>query len=733
MDVENVENIESIAHTPKENSTFGKIAAKFRPRTMLIVLATVLALMFVMFLAVYTRSSTLGVRTVLDYDPWWWYRHTEDIINNNMMLPAWDELSFFPPGRATEPFQGWPYAMAIFYQILHPLLEMTLTEVAKWSTLIVAAATVIPAFLLGRLFSNKIGGLATAVFSVLSPSLIGVSMAGYCDTDMIVHFYTFLSVYSISLAIKKEFGVRAIPYYIFAILANLAFVFTWGYGWIIMIFFAALVPGIVIFRVIEQIIHSRSLRLNVAEIKKETIAILIPLVIIMLPVNIIGQVFGLSNMVSTLIDGVIFFQGKALLVNISVAELQQINILTSSGFNEIVDRVGLGTVIFTFLLPLVAFYKMFKKEKISPSEIFLFLWIFITFILISKGVRFSLLFSGATAATAGYVIGSMPKYLKNTVVKATFYGFVLLVTLMFVSTAITVGYQSAGMEISGNWYNMLDWLKANANTKSLVVTWWDPGHIIAGYTGLRVHADGAHCGIGACIPYNHNTRIQDMGRMFTTDNESETVQILDKYIHLAPDECQKAKDKFGDAVPADACDPIPEVYFIASSDLIGKYYWMSYFGDCLKQMGLKDADACYSVSPDWFRENAQGRNFLQLGFTNYDSNQGIISYSGGQLSLVFNNGQWVPVLNMPDQGIRNVVVREVVYFENGQQKHVTYNDTQAIEGMIWVDPSYSTALFMDASVRDSIFTRMFLFNGEGLEHFKLVYQNGETKLFKVVW
>ncbi len=152
------------------------------------------ALLLTMYLAFYVRSSTLNSPTVLDYDPWWFYRHAKEILENNMQIPKWDELTHFPPGSPYERYVGWSYTLAVAYKLFRPLTGMTLTDVAKLSTPILAAISVIPAFLLGKLLSNKWGGLCTAIFGVLTPALIGVSMGGYCDTDMPVVFYTFFTI-----------------------------------------------------------------------------------------------------------------------------------------------------------------------------------------------------------------------------------------------------------------------------------------------------------------------------------------------------------------------------------------------------------------------------------------------------------------------------------------------------------------------------------------------------------
>jgi len=703
-----------------EKKTF---LVRLKSKDLVLTLLTIVSLLIIMRVAMYARASSLGARTVLDYDPWWWYRHAETLIENNLVMPKWDSLSHFPPGRPTEAFHGWSYTLAIMYKIANPILGSTLTDVAKWSTLIFAAAAVIPAFLLGRKISNNFGGIATALFGVLTPALIGVSMGGYTDTDMAVVFYTFLSVYSILMAMQKKLSMKSMPYYAFAIIVNLIFVYTWGFGWIIQLFFTGFIFTIFIFRAIEQMIHSRSLEINIPELKKES-AIIMPLIFIIFVTNVFGTILGLGNIIGTSALGIPFIQGEGdNIVNISVAELQLLDIFTEAGFRSIVGRVGMAPAIFTLGIsklpiissPLLLFmlFKLYKRINISREEIFLLMWAGITFLLITRGVRFSLLFATAAAATAGYIIGNIPKYLKHNFVKTTFYGFVVMLMLIFISDAITIGYATGqGMTISGNWYDMLDWLKENAADDSLIVTWWDPGHIIAGYTGLAVHADGAHCGPGenGCIIYSHNDRIQDMGRIFSISDEREAIDILEKYKEITDVDCQRLIDEYGDDFPTENCDEISEMYVLASSDLIQKSYWLNYFG------------------------TGEGRNFMQFQLSNYDQSQGVLTYGNGELSVAYRDNNFVPILNFPNQGIRNVVVRDVVYFDDtGREIHGTVNDTQTIEGTVWVAPGYNTAIFMDEVMEDSIFTKMFFYNGRDLARFRLVYGNPEIKVFKVLF
>jgi len=84
----------------------------------------------------------------------------------------------------------------------------------------------------------------------------------------------------------------------------------------------------------------------------------------------------------------------------------------------------------------------------------------------------------------------------------------------------------------------------------------------------------------------------------------------------------------------------------------------------------------------------------------------------------------------------------MLMFQNGQPQILNFgNTTNLVDGLLWVDPSFQVVIFMDHSIRDSVFTNMFFFNGDGnkelgiskLNNFELVYQNSEIKLFKVTF
>ena len=719
-----------------------------------------LTLVFISSIAVLARISTINTPTVLDYDPWFFFRHAKDIINNNLRTPKWDYLSFYPPGRPSDVSQGWPYTMIFFYKLLQLFSSsIDFTKAAILSPLLMVALIPIPAFFVGRLISKtNIGGIITALVSVLTPTFIGVSMAGYCDTDAPVVFWFFASILFTFLTLKKGVNLKkSILFYTLAIISNLLFLWNWGGGggggWINLILFTAFLPSIPIFRLIESIIHTHKLSFNLSNIFLEFKSFLLPILTVLIASNILAYILGFSTLFQAFFSGLAFtgLVGQPLLVNVSVAELQPIP-LNLQGILTIAGRVGIFPFLLTVgLIPLILF-KLFRKERITFEEIFLLLFALSMFYLISRGIRFSLQFSVAVAAASGYVVAQIYNYLRgrNKVIKATIFGVIALGFLMFISDAIQLGQSSQGMMIDKNWYDMLDWLKEHADKTALVTTWWDPGHIIAGYTGLRVHADGAHCPPGLCIPYNHNVRIQDMGRIMSTSNETEAITILKKYKQLTPEQCQEAKSKWPQ-MPEDACKPVSEIYFISSNDLIGKFTWMNYFGGYrapikTNQDFFANPGVCCASTPKTEPGQASCGEFASQGrgvwvwcpwifsFSKVEKDQEgnpiyVYSYSGLNLAVIQKAGRLIPVYN------NRYLINHVTYFLQGQQQNDDLTNLnvslERINGLVWIDPSFRNLIYFAPAIKDSIFVKTFFYNGEGLEHFKLVYSNPEIKLYKV--
>ena len=707
-----------------------------------------LILLIIVFLGIALRLGPIDQPLLADYDPWYLYRKAELLLDNNLHPPDWDVLSHFPPGRPIGPrFLGWEYILVIFYKLTSVFTSMTFMRFSMWAPAITAGLIAIPAYLTGKLITNKWGGLATAFFIVTMPDLIPVTMAGYTDTDGIVIFFTFLCIYTTLYALKKaEKSLKKITLYsIPAVISFWLFTLTWSQSWYVYDMFLLFIPAYLVFTSVRYFIEHKKLRIDLEPIKDKIKVLLI--------IGILGSALCFATSqptpVEALFKGFDFLSGKALIVVVSVAEMQPLNVFSSEGLSVLTSRIGYS-IYLVFLFPILILYRIWKKQEVFFAEIFCLVWFLITFTLITRGVRFASIFSASSAVMAGIIFGTVSKgnFLKNIVkdeemlkfVKSISIGGILFICLLIVFSVSHFFHFTQEMSLSQNWVESLEWINENTDKDALIVTWWDPGHILTGYTQRRVMADGAHCQIDDCIIYGHNTRIQDMGYAFSTSDENETIQVLRKYMGLNAEQCNKVKEHFGDNFPEEACKNATEMYLIASNDLIGKYHWLSFFGDCLNQFGLESVDVCYKMDADWFKKNVQGRNFIQLPLSRQDA-QGNLIY-GEIVTLTVKDDKMVPIMNIPQQGIRNAIIKEIIYYQNGQENKFEFgNVTNVMDGLLWVDPSFRIVIFMDPTIRDSVFTNMFFFNGNGdatfdipkLNHFQLVFQNNEIKIFKVIF
>ena len=306
--------------------------------------AILFLLIGLMYFAALTRWSTMKSEVILDYDPWYFFRLSKEILENNLTPPKWDLKSFFPPGRPFHKQLGWPYTMILLYKIYQVFVPtVSFMHVAKLAPVMMVALCILPAYLLGKELSNDWGGLLTALFVVSAPAFIGVSMAGYCDTDAVVVFFTFLTIWSVMFAVKK----RKIHWYILPVVVSMLFFYSWWFGWYVILFLTLFIPAFLVFKAIEQFIRTRKLEPD--KIYKESKPVIVSLLAIIITINVVGTIFGLGNLWGIVGSGLRFLAGKAQIVNVSVAELQPINVFTRSGFMQVASRSGLIPTLIALL------------------------------------------------------------------------------------------------------------------------------------------------------------------------------------------------------------------------------------------------------------------------------------------------------------------------------------------------------------------------------------------------
>ncbi|MCX6815386.1 MAG: hypothetical protein NT120_00860 [Candidatus Aenigmarchaeota archaeon] len=306
-----------------------------------------------------------------------------------------------------------------------------------------------------------------------------------------------------------------------------------------------------------------------------------------------------------------------------------------------------------------------------------------------------------------------------------FIGF--LINSFYIAPSIDI-VKGAGPVFSENWVNSMNWIKNNTAECTVIATYWDPGHFIAEVARRATVFDGAHQNDlftitregnltdseilqlaptgkysvqkkevnGTLYTFVATARIQDIGTSLSTSNETLAYDILKRY------------NKPG----------CKEMYFLATADLIGKAHWWTYFASWNPVDKGKASDYLMlglSQARPVVQQNAIAYTFAfgqQQAFVIYDRNDTLSAYL--------------------QQGNQFADIEKLFYFSRNGQPTLIQNQNSQVKGMIWLDPSRQTMVFIPPELEDAIFTRMFFFNGAGLQKFEYVNAwGGEVKLFRI--
>lgn len=687
-------------------------------------------LLGIFMVALKIRLLSAGTEWLQAYDPYFHLRYTSYIAENGI-LPAWDPLSYFPPGRPTT------YAPLMYYltAYLFPIFESlagTLINFAKHITAYYGAAVVIPAYLVGKEFSDWKAGIISAAFMGTIPAAIRRTSAGFYSTDPFVLFFSLLTVYFFARTFKR----RDWTSYALTTISLVLFSSSWLQGWYV----AFLAIGATFLYYIVLVVLSKeewntkgkkkdikpSISERMSKAFNPFLKVLIRTVTIILIAITFSHLLGMDPMGTiTEYTNFVFNPSDVQIVNVSVAELQSLDVL-GGAWNELYGRTSVALV---FLFP--SMILLIKRKKILGT--LFFAWAGFTFFFVTRGIRFMLIFAPAVSVAAGVALSEIYRsldklgryapvislgYLASVLISLsvpsigvalatlTTFGIfflngetntealkfsraviictLLLSVIIVISQGVQLGSQQAGEPISDDWAEAYDFIKHNTSQDAVVGSWWDPGHRISGIAQRRNIADGYHCPDRHCDP-GLNTRISDLGRVLVTDDEETAVETLEQYQGNAS-----------------------ELYWIASQDLIGKYQWPQYF-----------ATGCEAGDPECP---------LYSMATVQDQDQDRIYYQGG-LFLEQRNDSFVP--GVQDQRGRQIIENLLIKEDDEYvEKSFDDEDGDIIPGTAWIHPEFHYMVYIPEYQSDSLFTRMYFYE-EDLEHFDLEFSNDFVKIYQL--
>jgi len=299
--------------------------------------------------------------------------------------------------------------------------------------------------------------------------------------------------------------------------------------------------------------------------------------------------------------------------------------------------------------------------------------------------------------------------------------------------------KGSGTVLSPNWFEALNWIKNNTAECATIATYWDPGHFITGIANRPVVYDGASQGNLRYLDINETdgkqgletieyekgitqiflredgkltrARMKDVAISLFTDNETLAIENLKNYIKPG-------------------CN---EMYFIASSDLISKSQWWTYFatwapaktGKCPTLENPKGDCYFYSMVSLSNAKPQPAQNAVVYTYT-LGQNQAFLLYE--------INNTMKPYLQ---QGGQVLTVEKIFYYTREGLGYTRIYPDSDVKGLIWLSPDRQVIIYIPPELENALFTRLYFFNGNNingqpLEHFEFVNNwGGEVKLFKV--
>lgn len=435
----------------------------------------------------------------------------------------------------------------------------------------------------------------------------------------------------------------------------------------------------------------------------------------------------------------------------------------------------------------------FKRKNLLYAVLFV-VWIIMSAYAVTKGFRFISTFSLPISLCAGIFIGFAVVYvrenLKTTSTLAllgfitgalTIYPFGIstvatlvaglimalivllikkpeiraplvmsLIVLAVIAPSVSGANTTANSVVPGTddgMWDSMSWIKNNTPNDTVVMSWWDFGHLFTAAADRPVTFDGGSQNtpraywIGKAMVTTNETLSSGIFRMLAssgdqayltldnyTNNSGKTAEILTATLGLSKDQAQALmvnKYKLTNSQSQTILNythPAKETpfVFVASSDMLGKAGWWSYFGSW-------DFEKQNATRSSYFTSVASSKPQVINNTTMVET---VNTQVGNQLvGVLVQQG-----INGTNETNATIIVGANTTFEKinphkliiikGNQlvKNEIVDSNSSLSLIVIGDNGTYTTIIMDKALEDAMFTKLFLLGGYNQTSFKFLHQ-----------
>jgi dolichyl-phosphooligosaccharide-protein glycotransferase len=513
-----------------------------------------------------------------------------------------------------QPFNS--LVMVILHRAMSIFSNVSLMTAAFYLPLILIALSIIPAFFITRKIGGNWGGFFAGMIIAINAALLGRTPAGFADTDAYSILFPLLIVWLLLESFDAKSLKSKLTLASLSGLATGLFSFAWRGWWYMFDFILAGIVIYILYLLylnrkdIKNVFNNSKFKstmiiclgyivssgifvtIFLKKFEKFYTAPLQPLDVITIKDVATNKIW--PNVLTT------------------VAEFNEVafkKIFVQMG-GELLFFIAIIGLLIAFT---TSFYSKIKERKELIYPLILLFWLVGTMYSFTKGIRFAILMVPVFAITFGIALGFVYTYVvrwvkKNLYINKLVIQIVVIAILMLLLISPLKAAADVGRgelpSMDDAWYNTLTKIKDNTND-AIITSWWDFGHWFYAISERRVTFDGADQG----------ERIHWVGKTLLTSNEKTSVGILrmlncgqERPVHLLEeffaDDTLRAvnvlnammvlndknkaiailkeegltNEQIAEIIKITYCEDLIEQFFITSEDMVGKAGVWGHFG-----------------------------------------------------------------------------------------------------------------------------------------------------------